>query len=570
MSSYLELREQNMARNAAMLEALGFVSSATIGKVSPPRKVKSNSRSSAHNSEPIRNDVLPYEERFSQIEMEFPNRKNELKLIGSYLDNNFYSAPALYISGPRGCGKSDICRRIVELHTHTISTYFLCSGYTTAKQMINSLWHAIVTACFARSTSSAKASTHAEELLTKPPGTYHDFAAALRGLIAGSKRLTNLNLILDHVDISNYLENKLCSKLLRLSEFAHAGIKVIAISTKLPVSTQSCIMVTFPSYTSIQVEEILQHILCKGDKDRDNTLQLSVQIVRPVLKEVLPRLLSITMHIGELREALYFVMNKMRNKPQNLIHDSNDTAIGVIKELVHLPSMCMKLGEDEKLRGGNDIANAKRREKEKQRKGGNPFPLDDTIPASWTTVASLNEVVEPSSLRGCSSCADLPKSCKYLIIAAYLASRNPKESDSFVFAMVKKGRRKKTQAGKVDQETQIEAKAPRPFNLERLFSIFSQISIIGETNAIGRKRRRLLTGDEAKNSFDVAETVEQQFGDAQLFAAVNDLEQQRYLVRSSGWSLDNPMYFCCVPGEVANELAALLNFNIGAYLHTSG
>ena len=42
---------------------------------------------------------------------------------------------------------------------------------------------------------------------------------------------------------------------------------------------------------------------------------------------------------------------------------------------------------------------------------------------------------------------ELPLATKYLLLAAYVASRNSKESDDVIFALRKKGKRKRTHAG---------------------------------------------------------------------------------------------------------------------------
>ena len=126
----------------------------------------------------------------------------------------------------------------------------------------------------------------------------------------------------------------------------------------------------------------------------------------------------------------------------------------------------------------------------------------DNIPTHWRALSALSRVVHPTSLISKNACVDLPKAHKYLLLAAYLASKNPKETDDFVFALKQKGRRKKDRAGVNYQEREQEhsrAASARAFALERLLSIYSQISIIGETNAIGSTRKKLGVGEEANN-----------------------------------------------------------------------
>lgn len=70
---------------------------------------------------------------------------------------------------------------------------------------------------------------------------------------------------------------------------------------------------------------------------------------------------------------------------------------------------------------------------------------------------------------------------KTLLLASYLASNNPQETDSTTFGSALKGRRKRQRAGQdPDQEpTQPQSKenlvSPRTFGLERLLAIYTQI-----------------------------------------------------------------------------------------------
>jgi hypothetical protein len=79
---------------------------------------------------------------------------------------------------------------------------------------------------------------------------------------------------------------------------------------------------------------------------------------------------------------------------------------------------------------------------------------------------------------------DIPFKTRYLLIAAYLASQNSKDSDKFTFGDAKKGRRKRVRGGHDTAQHQAEGgaqgstastHAPQSFNLERLVTIFKHI-----------------------------------------------------------------------------------------------
>lgn len=87
-------------------------------------------------------------------------------------------------------------------------------------------------------------------------------------------------------------------------------------------------------------------------------------------------------------------------------------------------------------------------------------------------------------MRGVRWTGDISYKGRYLLIAAYLASKVSKESDKFTFGDEQKGRRKRTRGGHDSQLTEATAPsagesallyAPQTFNLERLLAIFKHI-----------------------------------------------------------------------------------------------
>ena len=86
-------------------------------------------------------------------------------------------------------------------------------------------------------------------------------------------------------------------------------------------------------------------------------------------------------------------------------------------------------------------------------------------------------------MRGLGWVGDLPYKARYLLIAAFLASKISRESDKFTFGEEKKGRRKRSRAGhdaatEAPTNTGADASllyAQQSFNLERLLAIFKHI-----------------------------------------------------------------------------------------------
>ena len=103
---------------------------------------------------------------------------------------------------------------------------------------------------------------------------------------------------------------------------------------------------------------------------------------------------------------------------------------------------------------------------------------------------------------------------------------------------------------------------PKAFTFERLLSIFSQISIAGGGSGSSSSSSR----GKSSSALQVAKAVESRYGDAQLFAAVNDLEAQKYLTRASGWTLEKPLYVSAVQEGMARDISASVGFDLNAYL----
>ena len=127
----------------------------------------------------------------------------------------------------------------------------------------------------------------------------------------------------------------------------------------------------------------------------------------------------------------------------------------------------------------------------------------------------------------------MPLSEKYLIVAAYLASVNRKETDDSVFAGKQKGKRKKVSAGHDDDMVDVTAVrtstsiSSRSFTLDRLASIFAQIASTGGVERLGGGAKAAIAlGHKAALSnlgeFTVGQ-IASSYGDSDFFASVSTL-----------------------------------------------
>ena len=63
------------------------------------------------------------------------------------------------------------------------------------------------------------------------------------------------------------------------------------------------------------------------------------------------------------------------------------------------------------------------------------------------------------------------------------------------------------------------------------------------------------------------EEITDNYGDAEIFSAVNTLVLQRYLVSTNGSSHDEMSYQCTVTLDMAQELATSLSFHLHDFMY---
>ena len=558
--SYLELRQANIARNDEMLKALGFGTSTMLSTNENDDEAKKNRGDAGDGSD---NDESPRkikekeeqelrvaEEKergkLSQIKSAFVHRSEEVDQIWNYLDDNYMQSSTLVVYGPTGCGKSDVVGSVIRSRSspHAI---FRCSGFDSSKQLLKSLWYTIMLAIFENNGSSSPRAggVRGRSRLIgtmKAPGSFEDFIHTIGEAAKTHERhfRFRLNMVLHQFGEVEMLEPGLGKRLLRMSDFCHPGIKLIA-TLRTPASTSVAFTsMIFAPYSTQQIEDILVgRVMHSGEK-------ISRTALFALLRKTLPRLLQLTKHIGELYATVLVICKQAGGQVRiggagTKAGYSFPVAMRALNEALNLPSLHMP-DNTAALRDTQASSDGKKTRKE-------------------SNLAAVEQVINVTSLAGVSSCQELPSSWKYLVLASFLASNNPKDTDDFVFAMKKKGKRKKERTGAKRKAAEMENTGPQAFTFERLLSIFSQISIAG--HAAGSKFLQ-------RNQWEpmqVAKAVESKYGDAQLFAAVNDLEAQRFLTRASGWTLERPLYVSAVQEGMAREVSASINFDLNAYLH---
>lgn len=603
-SDLLRRREENILRNDEMLRMLGFGSStmmkATTKSVTGDKKLsikgKSNSgkesTSSGRDRDRTQREVAR-KEHLNHLLCTIMHRNEEIQTLSSYLSEGFSPSPALLVDGFSGCGKSLVVESVVA-GCGTPYVIFPCTGFSSSRNLLKSVWQSII--CALReyhapksyktikdeddhdSTSSydhhhyksgtADSVAYQATEFNKAPSTFGDFVHYMSELVKVNYSDFRLIIVFDKIDATNVLEKGLSSRLLRLGSLCHPMIKVVGINAVISYKSCDCLFLPFAAYSDTEMNDILKNALEEKKKSEDGSAadQDGMNVILTILKNAMPRLCAITKHMGELKRTIDIIYMKLQER---ILKRSTEQVIDrnsitprlkeIVDELIHLPIMHLETSSDTVIKAQTTKVNNSGSNKRSRSKS--IFHGSISVPEEWQEYHALIQRVEPTTLCGKTSCTDLPTSRKYLLLAAYLASNNPKETDDHVFAFRKKGKRRKEKAGS-DSSSQ-EVMGPKPFTLERLLSIFSQISIIAETN--NNSSSLFLEVAQDINALQVAKIVEKKYGDTTLFAAVNDLENQRYLKRAPGWSLDKPLYLSFVQLSMATQLAQLVNFDLAAY-----
>lgn len=211
------------------------------------------------------------------------------------------------------------------------------------------------------------------------------------------------------------------------------------------------------------------------------------------------------------------------------------------------------------------------------------------------------------TVRGRSWIVNIPYKTRYVLLAAYLASKNTKDTDKFTFGDSKKGRRKRPREGFDSSLAEVGGAqsavsaalmhAPQAFTLERLLTIFKHIyhshhhlfDDASGNSAGSNHSSKSIPGNAAveSNTNDVL-ILE---GDHRFFAMVcgyllsslilvvflklffsrlyeqiNSLESWNFILAASSWRDDQPIYFCTVDSETIRVVARSVQFPLDNYI----
>jgi hypothetical protein len=494
---------------------------------------------------------------------------------------------------------------------------------------------------------------------------------ALHGLRGSSK----IHILLHHVDAVEAFEPGLMTRILMLPEYTCAAVKLVATSIQMP---RSCALETtaflpFKHYSDMDIVKILGYMAsdkkrmicrCTGHvawpNDDEKLEDDLLERFKKAIEFVLPKLLAVTRELKLLFQQILAIWtvahqtvrrqettaNQMTGKrcrdTNNEYHSTHVPQVlprmyqDISNDVIHMvaPYTIIKQYFDRKndsLEGGlQEVGRNARGDSQLDAMKRRKFLAPANKPG-WIRTAAASMHTE--SLQAPNWLQHLSLSGKYLLIAAYLASQNPKEKDQYTFQMDNRGGKRKRQrkasqrdkcgkdgnADGAENETEnvkpeihdCSKKAPRIFTAERLFGIFGQVVCMGGIDklpggvraaaALGRhvglgftyasettntaassSSSSNVQGSSSwgqKNSITMTvEEVSQNYGDAALFAIIRSLTEQRLLVAVKDFgdpsphslTLTSPSYQSAVTREMAEAVSRSVSFPLQDFVTQAG
>lgn len=153
----------------------------------------------------------------------------------------------------------------------------------------------------------------------------------------------------------------------------------------------------------------------------------------------------------------------------------------------------------------------------------------------------------------------VPLRMRCLMIACYLATHNPKESDNLKFVGDRAKKRKSSEIASSNNSNPKETfssinttgssssgastRTNKVFSLERLMSIYGQVLHIC-----------------------TMQHIDALYGDANIHAMVNSLVEKHLLCRATSWKLSRAMYSSNIPRSLVDSISKSIQFPIGHFV----
>lgn len=400
----------------------------------------------------------------TRIGATFPERNPEISSLCAMLNPTLVPAPPIFVYGPSASGKMSIC--VSALSQQRIPyARILCSGYSHRKQLFRAVYSAALCALLPEK-ASLKASSSRSSVVRKSRVGKNLKIYSISGLSQALKVLlasvateegvrVKLYLLVGSLYSCNSYEPGLAYKLLHLSSTVAPELRVVAISREHGKLPHGCFILRFSAYSDLQLHKIL---LLRAESDIfGGRSSYSTQVRKTefisLMKDALPRLFPVTRHLGELWSSLLILWKQHDEMQAETEPDA---------------------GSSTAQKQGNKILERTQRMVNTIR--SRPV-VNLTLKAANSSQPQVDRPVSFADMRVGDWASTLPVSTRFLLVvsvcmciptliisytlcnapihtsqAAYIASKNPSDSDHTTLGIGTKGRKRKINAGMTDTD----------------------------------------------------------------------------------------------------------------------
>ncbi|KAH7618813.1 putative Origin recognition complex subunit 5 [Nannochloris sp. 'desiccata'] len=490
------------------------------------------------------------------LKQRYPGRETQIDDLATLFGSNRNASNPVFVYGPPGTGKTSVLRDLLK-HLKITQAYVSCHETTRTRTVLESILHQI------KGTKRRREDGYGPSMRCDSMG---EFLAVLPSAVSRKKGAAWI--IIDNAQ--RLAGADLLSMLTRLPDATSSNVGVCLIAnipwaTGKFISTNQNLMpphpVHFPAYTGPQLQRILAGSLPPGE---DTAAYASKY--HQFLSSTVGPMSRASNNVLDLRTAIHALwiqysapLKEGRDLPAgalfNKVRGELQRVIGELE--MGGKTKSMNIGSSNSTDGGGRINGA-------SGSGdtvtlGVPTPSAAPAPAANTGTISTTPSADPHL----GLTIELPYMSKFLLLAAYIASRNKATADRAVFdpGYSKRGR-KDAQAHDRQTEAATEnlLKGPHSFPLERLLHIF--YCIYDQHCAEDGDFNDDIDGVAAPRNAAAAHEVQR----AEVQMQISTLVALRLLSVSGGDLLEGGIYRCNLAQEIAYQIAGNVKMRLNDYM----
>jgi origin recognition complex subunit 5 len=480
----------------------------------------------------------------TSLKQRYPGREAQVDELATLLGSNRNASNPVFVYGPPGTGKTSVLRDLFK-HLRISQAYISCHETTRTRTVLESILHQI------KGTKRRREDGYGPSVRCDSMG---EFLSTLPSIVSRNKSAAWI--IIDNAQ--RLAGTDLLSMLTCLTDATSSNVGVCLIAnvpwaTGKFISTNQNLMpphpVHFPAYTGPQLQRILAGNLPPGEGDNAALVSKYHQF----LASAVGPMSRASNNVLDLRTAIHSLwiqysapLKEGKDLPAGALFNKVKGELQrVISELeMGGKTKSMNIGGSSNGAGASDAI-------------GVPTPATLATNGATTIATATTTATTATPPQGLT--IELPYMSKFLLLAAYIASRNKATADRAVFdpGYSKRGR-KDAQAHDRQTEAATEnmLKGPHSFPLERLLHIFYCIydQHCAEDNPND--------GIDGPRNAAAAHEVQR----AEVHMQVSTLVALRLLSVSGGDLLEGGIYRCNLAQEIAYQIAGNVKMRLNDYL----